>query len=168
MQTIGEQAKLSNKIKHKNKTYECADLTKFKRVIYGMDDSGSPRVPGVGENADPILILTAYDRIGGFIKNEEGFKVLNGSFCNYKASRLKTIDNTVGNEKLEIILEARVNGTVYEWKEGEDVPWANLVNKSERKRGEKNKRVRVNSEKKEETKKVEDEKETKQPEKKAN
>lgn len=159
--------KLSTIIEYKNKKYKCANAEKFRRTIYGMDDSGNPRVPGIGENAKPEMILAVYDRLGGYIQNEDGFKVMSGAFCNYRASRIKEITATVINEKPEVILEATVNGIVYEWIEGDKVPWGEIVTKPERKRGEKNKRVRVKKPVEQvETKEVENEEPAKQVEKK--
>ena len=147
MSIINKDGKLNQYLRINGKKYKMADLGKLKRAVYGMDDSGDPRVPGVGENADVTLLLAAYDRLGGFIQNEEGFKVMNGAFCDYRKSRGQAINSTVAIKKPVVILEANVNGVVYEWEEGDAVPWAKLVNKPEKKRGEKNKRVRVVKEK---------------------
>lgn len=95
-------------------TFTAVDAGKLERVIVGSTNAGGEFVEGLGEDADPLEILAAYDRIGGLIRGKEGAKVKTGSFYDFKRKApLKTP---------EIVYIFRVGGSNVEIADGEPIP----------------------------------------------
>ncbi len=79
---------------------ETAD--KLERVVMG-DMQRNGLVGGVGEDADPALVLARYDRIAGLI-TKDGTRIKTGSFWDFKAG--------VPRETPEIMFSYNIGGDI--------------------------------------------------------
>lgn len=57
---------------------------KLERVIHGDLGRAGVMEGGLGENAEPSLVLATYDKLAGFI-TKDGVKIKTGSFWDFKA-----------------------------------------------------------------------------------
>ena len=64
--------------------FQIENSEKLERVVYGVLGRGGVLEGGLGENADPELVLAHYDKLAGFI-TKDGVKVKTGSFYDFKA-----------------------------------------------------------------------------------
>lgn len=65
--------------------FQLVNEGKVRRVIEGVDSADNHRPKGgLGNDADPALVLAHYDKIGGLILHN-GNKVKMGSFWDFKA-----------------------------------------------------------------------------------
>lgn len=78
---------------------------KLERVVMG-DMQRNGMVGGVGEDADPALVLARYDRIAGLI-TKDGTRVKTGSFWDFKANTPRetpeiTFVYNIGGDTVEV------------------------------------------------------------------
>lgn len=97
----------------KLKGYVIQNDGKYQRAVYGSPNAHGELSGGVGEKATEGEKLAAYDRLGGLILSN-GRKVKSGTFWDFKKNKRV--------EKPEVIIEIRVDGEVFEYPEGKDVP----------------------------------------------
>ena len=96
------------------KGYTLVNEEKINRVLNGVpgtDVTGIAKDNGEYDEAD---LLAQYDKLGGLIKNADGYIVKTGSFYNLKAK--------APHKKPEVVLQFRVNGRIIELAEGEKLP----------------------------------------------
>jgi len=93
-------------------TFELVNEDKVERVVVGTTNSEGAFVNGLGEDADPLDILTEYDRQGGLIRGREGQKVKTGSFFDFKRKAARKAP--------EIVYVFRVNGQSVELPEDQE------------------------------------------------
>ena len=92
--------------------YKLVNPDKVDRAINGVtNDNTGDLIGGVGEDASDEMMLAAYDRLGGLIKNKNGDNIKSGCFCDYKESkkqsRLQKKVVVVPIEEPKVILEFR-------------------------------------------------------------
>lgn len=83
----------------KIKGYELCNPDKIDRALYGnpisKDVDGNPvRKGGVAKedgSYDENALLSEYDKLGGLIKNDEGSRVLTGSFYDFKKRKPREV-----------------------------------------------------------------------------
>lgn len=83
---------------------------KLERVVFGeVKRAGYPE-GGLGENADPALVLAHYDKLAGYITKDVGgnrrVKIKTGSFWNFKKHE--------PHKEPQVLYLFPVNGTVVE------------------------------------------------------
>lgn len=100
--------------------YVCVNEDKLQRAIHGSVTDKGQLIGGVGEEASDAVKLAAYDRLGGLIKNKQGYKVRTGSFCDLKASKGQVMPVVI--EEPVVMLEFRVSGELISFEEGKDIP----------------------------------------------
>ena len=97
--------------------FELVNAVKVDRALNGnlMNDGNvSGGVKKTDGTYDSLELLVEYDRIGGYIKDEEGNKIKNGSFYNFKTKK--------AHDKPQIVRIFRINGEPVEVAEGEKTP----------------------------------------------
>ena len=105
--------------------YNLANEDKVYRVLHGSIGVEGKEHGGLGEDANPEDILVAYDKLGGLILDENGDKIKNGGFYDFKAKKARKKKDKDGKEKLApvIVKEFRdKDGELFEIPEGEDMP----------------------------------------------
>lgn len=122
--------------------FSLANEGKLRRVIDGTTDARGNLIMGTGEKADPMTIITAYDKIGGLILGKEKAKVKTGSFYNFKDKK--------AHEKPEIVYTFTINRKQIEVREGDPLPLqvqAAHMNEQDEKEALKKKAVKEKAEK---------------------
>ena len=97
--------------------YTLHNEEKVDRALNGALMSDSTRKGGVADKEGkfvPSALLAEYDKLGGYITNEEGSKVVSGSFYDIKSKK--------PFEKPEVVLIFKINGKDVKMKEGEKKP----------------------------------------------
>lgn len=97
----------------KLKGYVVQNDSKYRRAINGSPNSHGELSGGVGDKATEGEKLAAYDKLGGLILSG-GRKIKTGSFWDFKKN--KRI------EKPEPIIQIRVDGELFEYPEGKELP----------------------------------------------
>lgn len=99
------------------KGYKLTNPDKVRRVLEGSPSRTGEAVGGIMNpdgTWDDALLLAMYDKLGGGIENENGDRVVTGSFYDFKAKKPR--------EKAEVMLTFRINGQIVEVPEKEDAP----------------------------------------------
>lgn len=86
---------------------------KYQRAVLGSPNARGEMSGGVGEKATEGEKLAAYDRLGGLILSN-GRKIKMGSFWDFKKNKRV--------EKPEPIIEIRVDGELFEYPLGKELP----------------------------------------------
>jgi len=97
----------------KLKEYVIQNDSKYQRAVYGSPNARGEMSGGVGEKATEGEKLAAYDRLGGLILSG-GRKIKTGSFWDFKKN--KRVENP------EPIIQIRVDGELFEYPEGKELP----------------------------------------------
>jgi len=97
----------------KLKGYVIQNDSKFQRAVYGSPNGHGEMSGGVGEKATEGEKLAAYDRLGGLILSG-GRKIKSGSFWDFKKKKRV--------EKPKPVLQIRVDGELFEYPEGKELP----------------------------------------------
>lgn len=79
---------------------------KVERVIYGNMGRAGVLEGGLGEDAEPELILANYDKLAGYI-TKDGIKIKTGSFWDFKAKAARKTPDVmyifnIGSDKVEV------------------------------------------------------------------
>ncbi len=97
--------------------FELVNLIKVERALHGdlmNDGSMSGGVADKEGDYNNLALLAEYDRIGGYIRDDEGNKVKNGSFWDLKAKKAFA--------KPQIVRIFQINGEFIEIAEGDKTP----------------------------------------------
>ena len=97
----------------KLKGYVIQNDSKYQRAVYGSPNSRGELTGGVGEKATEGEKLAAYDRLGGLILSN-GRKIKNGCFWDFKKNKRV--------EKPSPIIQIRVDGELFEYPDGKELP----------------------------------------------
>jgi hypothetical protein len=97
----------------KLKGYVIQNDSKYQRAVYGSPNAHGEMTGGVGEKATEGEKLAAYDRLGGLILSG-GRKIKMGTFWDFKKNKRV--------EKPEPIVQIRVDGELFEYPEGKELP----------------------------------------------
>ena len=121
------------------KGYTVKNDGKYQRAINGSVNAHGEMSGGVGEKATEGEKLAAYDKLGGLILSN-GRKIKTGSFWDFKKNKRV--------EKPEPIIEIRVDGELFEYPEGKELPME-VVAKEMLDKRRKDKKAKEMAEKKE-------------------
>jgi len=85
--------------------YVLENADKLERVVLG-DMQRTGLVGGVGEDADPALVLARYDRLGGLV-TKDGTRIKTGSFWDFKAKAPREVPEVtflynIGGDVVEV------------------------------------------------------------------
>ncbi len=112
--------------------YKLLNEDKIKRAAEGQLTDKGEHIGGVGYE-DQDALLAQYDKLGGLIKNKEGYKVKTGSFFDHRKN--------VAIAKPNPTLVVRVNGQEVEVPEGKPMPREveaqNILNEAKAKKARK-------------------------------
>lgn len=97
----------------KLKGYVIQNDGKYNRAVYGSPNARGEMFGGVGENATEDEKLAAYDRLGGLILSN-GRKIKNGTFWDFKTKKIV--------ENPQPIIQIRVDGELFEYPQGKELP----------------------------------------------
>lgn len=97
----------------KLKGYTIQNDGKYQRAVLGSPNAHGEMSGGVGEKATEGEKLAAYDRLGGLILSG-GRKIKTGSFWDFQKNKRV--------EKPKPIIQIRVEGELFEYPEGKELP----------------------------------------------
>lgn len=97
----------------KLKGYVIQNDSKYRRAVNGSPNAHGELSGGVGEKATEGEKLAAYDRLGGLILFN-GRKIKTGSFWDFQKNKRV--------EKPKPIIQIRVDGELFEYPEGKELP----------------------------------------------
>jgi hypothetical protein len=88
------------------KGFHLENQEKLDRVVFGDMGRAGVLEGGLGEDAEPELVLAHYDKIGGYI-TKGGVKIKNGSFWDSKKKAPRTEDEVmylfnIGGDTVEV------------------------------------------------------------------
>lgn len=97
----------------KIKGYIIQNDGKYQRAVYGSPNARGEMSGGVGEKATDEEKLAAYDKLGGLILFN-GRKIKTGTFWDFQKNKIV--------ENPEPIVQIRVDGELFEYPQGKELP----------------------------------------------
>lgn len=86
--------------------FQLENEDKLRRVVYGTVNRAGVQDGGLGEDADPALVLATYDKLAGYI-TKDGTKIKTGSFYDFKLRAPRATPEVmyifnVGGDRVEV------------------------------------------------------------------